>query len=441
MTTNAGTLPVEELLRLTGLGEGRLDRRVFWDSDVYDLELERIFAKCWLFLAHESQLPGPGSFVTTWMGEDSVLVVRRRDGTIGAYINSCPHRGNRVCTAEVGTTRGFVCNYHGWAFGLDGRLTGVHESQTYARDANFDRADIGLTPVAQLDTYKGLVFATFDPLAPSLADYLGDFRFYLDVILDNDPGGTEFLGGSIKSMIDCNWKIAAENFAGDALHAGWTHASAASAMLGKDVPELGDEDLESYHVNVNGHCWEFNLDGIGNAATFGDKRVLKYLRSNEDQFARRLGPIRSRMIGSISSVNVFPNLSFLPGQNTFRTWQPKGPGRTELHTWVLVNRNAPDEVKDAWRKGAMMTFSPSGVFEMDDGDNWEHATSSNRGVVTRRQPLHYGLGLDSQISHSDLPGNVHRCQINDANQRAFYQRWAELLRADEQPATPRMEGA
>lgn len=437
MSTNPGTLPVEDLL--TDLGEGRLDRRVFWDSDVYDLELERVFAKCWLFLAHESQLPAPGSFVSTWMGEDSVLVVRRRDGTIGAYLNSCPHRGNRVCNAELGTARGFVCNYHGWAFGLDGKLTGVHESSTYARDANFDQANIGLTPVAQLDTYKGLVFATFDPLAPSLGDYLGDFRFYLDVILDNDPGGTEFLTGSIKSTLDCNWKIAAENFAGDALHAGWTHASAATAMLGRDIAELGDEDLESYHVNVNGHCWEFNLDRVGNAATFGDNRVLKYLRANEDEFAKRLGPIRSRMVGSISSVNVFPNFSFLPGQNTFRVWQPKGPGRTELHTWVLVNRNAPDEVKNAWRKGAMMTFSPSGVFEMDDGDNWEFATSSNRGVVTRVQPLHYGLGLDSQISHAELPGNVHRCQVNDANQRAFYQRWAELMRVDDRRATARQD--
>lgn len=135
------------------------------------------------------------------------------------------------------------------------------------------------------------------------------------------------------------------------------------------------------------------------------------------------------MVGSVSSVNVFPNFSFLPGQNTFRTWQPKGPHRTELHTWVLVNRNAPQEVKDAWRKGAMMTFSPSGVFEMDDGENWEHATRSNQGVVTRRQRLYYGLGSGTAIDHPELPGNVHRGQVNDANQRAFYRRWSQLVRA------------
>lgn len=419
----------DELLALSGLDDGWLDRRVFWDRDVYELELERIFARCWLFVAHESQLPKPGAFITTWMGEDNVLVVRRRDGSIGAYLNSCPHRGNRVCTAEVGTARGFVCNYHGWSFGLDGGLTGVHESAAFGREPGFDRSRLGLTPVAQLDTYKGLVFATFDPGAPPLSDYLGDFAFYLDVILDNDEGGTEFAGGSIKSVLGCNWKIAAENFAGDALHAGWTHASGAEAMLGRGVPDLGAEDAESYHVNANGHCWEFNLDGVGNAATLGDPRVVAYLRDHEKRFAERLGDLRARMVGSISSVNVFPNFSFLPGQNTFRTWQPKGPHRTELHTWVLVNRNAPQEVKDAWRKGAMMTFSPSGVFEMDDGENWELATRSNAGVVTRKQRLYYGLGSGTAIEHPELPGNVHRGQINDANQRAFYRRWSQLLRA------------
>lgn len=419
---------LDDLVRLPGLDDGRLDRRIFWDADVYERELHRIFARCWNFVAHESQLPRPGSFRTAWMGEDQVIVVRRRDGSLGAYLNSCPHRGNRVCLAEAGTARGFVCNYHGWSFGLDGALRGMHESGVYDREPGFDRGALGLTPVAQLDTYKGLVFATFDPEAPSLRDYLGAFTYYLDVVLDNDEGGTEFVGGRISSVLDCNWKIAAENFAGDALHAGWTHASGAEAMLGRPVPSLGRQP-ESYHVSVNGHAWEFNLDGIGNAATFDDPLVLDYLRGRHATVAARLGELRAQMVGSISSVNVFPNLSFLPGQNTFRTWQPRGPHRTELHTWVLVNRNAPQNVKDAWRKGAMMTFSPAGVFEMDDGENWEGATRSNAGVVTRRQPLHYGLGMRSRVEHPELPGEVHLGQVNDANQRALYRRWSQLMQA------------
>jgi ethylbenzene dioxygenase alpha subunit len=74
-----------------------------------------------------------------------------------------------------------------------------------------------------------------------------------------------------------------------------------------------------------------------------------------------------------------------------------------------------------------MTFSPTGVFEMDDGENWEHVTGSNRGVVARRLPMYYGLGSKSAIEHPELPGTVHHDFFNDANQRAFYTRWAELL--------------
>ena len=330
-----------------------------------------------------------------------------------------------VCRAEAGNARGFVCNYHGWSFGLDGALVGMHEAQAFERTPGFDRTGLGLTPVTQVATYKGLIFGTFDAAAPTLADYFGDFTYYLDILLDNDEGGTEFLPGCIRSMLHCNWKVAAENFAGDALHAGWTHDSGAQAMLGRSVGSVSESD--SYQVNINGHCWEFNLDLLGNAATFADRSVLRYLREREPAMAERLGPTRARMVGSMASVNVFPNFSFLPGQNTFRVWQPRGPQATELQTWVLVNRNAPQEIKDAYRKGVMMTFAPAGVFEMDDGENWEYATRANDGAVTRRQRLYYGLGQGTETTHPELPGNLYRGQVNDANQRAFLGRWAELM--------------
>jgi len=427
-------LPAADLGRLVNSEEGWVDRAIYWDPDIYALELERIFARCWLFLAHESQIEKPGDFLTTWMGQDRVLVTRKRDGSIGAFLNSCPHRGNVVCHADAGNARGFVCNYHGWSFGLDGSLVGMHEAESFERTPGFDRSLLGLTPVTKVATYKGLVFGTFDASAPSLEDYFGDFTYYLDVLLDNDEGGTEFLPGCIRSVLHCNWKIAAENFAGDALHAGWTHDSGAQAMLGRGVGKVTTED--SYQANVNGHCWEFNLDLLGNAASLGDRSILRYLREREPAMAERLGPTRSRMVGSMSSVTVFPNFSFLPGQNTFRVWQPRGPQEIELQTWVLVNRNAPQEIKDAYRKGVMMTFAPAGVFEMDDGENWEYATRANDGVVTRRQRLYYGLGLGSATTHPELPGNLYQGQVNDANQRAFLSRWAQLMSASSWDEVP-----
>lgn len=417
-----------DLRGLVDTEQGWIDRRIFWDDAIYALELERIFARCWIFVAHESQLAAPGDFLTTYIGEDAVIVSRARDGSMHVSLNSCPHRGNRVCFAEVGNRRNFTCNYHGWSFGLDGKMLGVNEEALYERSSpGFDKSKLGLTQ-ARVAAYKGLVFATFDPEAPSLDEYLGDFRWYLDVILDNDEGGTEFLDGCVKSRVASNWKLPAENFVGDAYHAPWTHNSGAMAIFGSGVARF-DPD-RTYQANINGHGWEFGLDMIGNAATLGEPDILTYLRSREQVVAERLGKIRSRMVGALSSTTVFPNLSFIVGHNSFRTWVPKGPHGTEIHTWVLVNKNIPDELKQKYRRGVMRTFSPSGILEMDDGENWEHATRSNAGVVTRRQKLHYRLGLDSKIEHPELPGNVYRSQVNDANQRAFYGRWLELMRAE-----------
>lgn len=413
-----------DVTSLVDVESGWVDRRAIWDDEVYELELERIFARSWLFLAHESQVPRPGDFVTTWMGEDNVIVVRRRDGSIGAMVNSCPHRGNRVCQADSGNARGFICNYHGWSFGLDGDLRGMHAGDVYEQDADWDASTLGLRDVPKVANYKGLVFGTMDGDQMPLSDFLGDFRWYLDILLDNDDGGTEFVGGCLKSVINCNWKVAAENFAGDGFHAGWTHDSGGRVMLGRPVEPLD----ESYQVNVDGHCIQFANDSpIGQAATFGDRTASNYVKSKLDDFSARLGELRGRLVGGIAAATVFPNLSFLCGQQTFRVWHPRGPHQTELWCWTLVNRSAPAEIKEAYRRGVMMTFSPTGLFEMDDGENWEQVTLANRGFVTRQRPMYYRVGRASRLPNSELPGNVYENGLNDANQRAFYGHWASLL--------------
>ncbi len=410
------------------LAKGWIDRRIFWDQDIYERELERIFARCWLFVAHESQVEKAGDFLATTMGEDGVIVARGQDLAIRVFLNACPHRGNRVCFADKGTTRSFVCNYHGWAFGLDGGLKGMPEQGLYERTPGFSMADWGLKR-ARVETYKGLVFATFDETAPPLGDYLGDFRWYLDAVLDVEDGGTEFLPGATRWTMNCNWKIAADNFAGDIYHALWTHLGGAKPTLGAHGGVRIDHE-NSYQVSVNGHGWEFGANMIGNAATMGDRDLLRYMKSRGEAISARLGDFRKSMWGAVSSATVFPNFSFLPGYFTFRTFQPKGPRRMEITAWTLAPRNMPADIKDRFRRGAMRTFSPAGILETDDGENWENCTATNAGVVTRRQKLYYGLEGVGGAVDPNLPGDITRGQVSDANQRAFYRRWAELMDAE-----------
>ncbi len=409
--------------------KGIIDRRIFCEQDIYELELKNIFARCWNFVAHESQVKEFGDFITTYIGEDAVIVTRAKDMSINVMLNSCPHRGNKVCFAGEGKVRSFVCNYHGWAFGLDGALNGMPANELYDNTPGFDKSDWGLHR-ARVETYKGLVFATFDHSAPSLETFLGDFRWYLDAILDNDDQGTEFLPGTTRSVMDCNWKYPADNFVGDIYHALWTHLGGAEATL---APYGGvvvtNED--SYQASVNGHGWEFSVaNNFGNAATMGDKEIIKYMRAREDEITAKLGDVRAKMWGSVGSACIFPSLAFLPGYFTFRTFLPKGPNQTELHTWTLVPKEASDEIKDRWRKGCMRTFSPTGILEMDDGENWEHATAANKGLVTRNQKLCYSMSPVEQDTSGALPGTVHKGQLTDANQRLFFKRYGEFMDAE-----------
>ena len=183
-----------DITHLVDVENGLISRRIFIEPAIYEQELEQIFARCWLFLCHESQIPQPGDFFSTSMGEDPVLVTRDSQGQVHAFLNVCRHRGNRLCRADSGNAASFTCAYHGWTYRNDGSLAGV----PYLKEAyhgELDREQWGLVPVAQLDQHKGLWFATFDAGAPPLREYLGEMALYLDSFFDRRKGGVELIGG------------------------------------------------------------------------------------------------------------------------------------------------------------------------------------------------------------------------------------------------------
>src|SRR5207244_12890588 len=107
---------------LVDLKTGRISREIFVNDEIYAEEQEKIFARAWLFVGHESQVPNPGDFFVSRMGEESVILTRDLQGSIHVLLNTCRHRGMKVCRYTDGNTRVFMCPYHGWTYSIDGSV-------------------------------------------------------------------------------------------------------------------------------------------------------------------------------------------------------------------------------------------------------------------------------------------------------------------------------
>ena len=109
-----------------------------------------MFGRCWLYVAHATQIPHPGDFVTSYMGEEPVIVCRDGEDRVHVFVNSCRHRGSRACRLDAGNTRMFTCPYHGWTYDMQGRLVGVPQFQE-AYYGELKRDEWGLLEVPRVD--------------------------------------------------------------------------------------------------------------------------------------------------------------------------------------------------------------------------------------------------------------------------------------------------
>ena len=152
---------------------GRVHRSLYVDRDVFELEQRRIFGATWIYLAHESEITEPDSFVVRRIGPRPIIVTRDRETRIHGLINRCTHRGAAVCRAAAGKARYFTCGYHGWTFTNDGRCADIPLSDAYG--SKFDRKNYDLGRVPYIATYRGFIFGTFNPTKGEqpLLDHLG----------------------------------------------------------------------------------------------------------------------------------------------------------------------------------------------------------------------------------------------------------------------------
>ena len=298
--------PVFESVR-----RGMIPAHIYNDKELFELEKERLFSRAWLYVGHESEIPQDGDYVVRRVLDDSFILTRDGNGDVRALFNMCLHRGMQVCRAEMGNASNFRCPYHGWTYRNDGRLTGLpFHREAYGGDDGFPKQGQTLVPAPNLASYNGLLFINMDPHPQPLADFLGDFRFYLDFYTKQSPGGLEVRGPQ-RWRIKANWKIGAENFAGDMYHTPQTHASIVEIGLFREPKAQKRKDGATYWAHCGGGT-TYKLP----PGNFEERmRYVGYPDEMIDRIKRVWTQEQQQLVGEdgfmISAASCFPNLSFV----------------------------------------------------------------------------------------------------------------------------------
>lgn len=187
-------------------GTKPVDTRRYWDQETHEREWDKLWTKVWLLAGIASDAPNPGDYFKFDIGRASIVVVRGEDGELRAFHNVCQHRANPMVDSDFGSLGGcFHCSFHGWEYGLDGKLTKIRDEEIFRPELVAHRP--GLTPV-QLGIWENLVFITMNENPPPLLEFLHPLPEHLAAFRMHQfrPYRDDALAW------DANWKTAEDAF-------------------------------------------------------------------------------------------------------------------------------------------------------------------------------------------------------------------------------------
>lgn len=415
------------------IGPSRVPFPAYTDPALYREELERFFYRGhWCYAGLEAEVPEPGDFKRTRVGERSVILVRGLDGAINVVENRCAHRGAEFCQQEHGRVKDFICPYHQWSYDLAGNLLGVPFRRGVRRDG---RVEGGMPPDFKLEerslvklkveTYNGVVFASFDHSVPPLAEYFGpEVMPWLRRVFN---GRKLHVLGYSRQRIPGNWKLMQENIK-DPYHAGLLHVFFVTFGLfradQKSATEVDDQHgrhgiLISRKGEQEKNDVTADMRNFQGDLTLNDPRILDVVKEFPGD-------------ETVGMITVFPSVILQQQVNSLTTRQiiPKGPGGFDF-VWTHFGYADDTEEMRIRRTRQANLFGPAGFVSADDGEIIEF---SQQGLAAYPQSdaltLMDGRGTDS------VPHMVTEVAI-----RGMYRYWRQVMGIDAAEPSAAISGA
>jgi benzoate/toluate 1,2-dioxygenase alpha subunit len=416
-------------------------RDVYIDDEVFDLEMERVWSRAWIYVGHDSIVPKAGDYFTADIGGRPVVMVRDQDGTVRVLMNRCAHKGAKLVNDTTGNTgKLFRCPYHAWSFSTDGVLRGVPLRNGYEKTSFADsEAARGLTVLRHVRNYRGFVFCRLSDEGMDFDEYFGPSLSSIDNMVDRSPvGRLEVAGGVLRYLHDCNWKMFVENL-NDAMHPMVAHESSAGtakklwAGRPEDEPKPmaieqfvpftnGPEFYERTGIRVwpNGHSYSGVSGSIHSKYTpvpgYDEAMVAAY---GEARAHAILGEVRHNTV-------YYPSLTIKGAIQAIRIARPISADRTIVESWTFRLVGAPDTLLQRTMMYSRLINAPTSVVGHDDLHCYR---AIQQGLHADGNPwvsLHRGYD-PAEVGAADLVVNG----TYETSMRNQFRAWVALMTAAE----------
>ena len=357
-------------------------RDLYIDPEIFELEMAHLWPTTWTYVGHDSQVPNPGDYITADLGRQPVILIRDVDGRVNVLMNRCAHKGTKLLSAPTGNLKSVIrCPYHGWTYRFDGSLRAIplvdgYEGTGLERTA----ANQGVVRVAQVENYRGFVFARPSGHGPAFHDYFGESLSSIDNMVDRSPEGRlEVAGGVLRYLHDCNWKMFIENL-NDTMHPMVAHQSSAGtardvwrAMQAPDdtpkpmVVEQFEPFVSNYKffddmgvkIYPNGHSYS----GVNFSIHSAYSQVPGYF----DALVKAYGEERAKEILAVNRHNTvyYPSLTIKGAIQAIRVARPLAADKTLIESWTFRLVGA-DELLQRTLTYSRLINAPTSVVGHDD---------------------------------------------------------------------------
>jgi benzoate/toluate 1,2-dioxygenase subunit alpha len=417
--------------------DDRVHRDVYIDPEVFQLEMERLWSRAWIYVGHASQVPQPGDFITVDIAAKPLILVRHTDGMVRVLMNRCAHKGTKVVYDFAGNTgKTFRCPYHAWTYRTDGTLLNIPLKEGYqGTRLNETQATRGLTPVTH-EVYRGFVFARLAD-GPAFREYFGDSLSSIDNLADRSPEGElEITGGCLRYLHNCNWKMFVENL-NDTMHPMIVHASSAGTAKrlweGKPADMPKPMAIEQYAPFANDYKF---FDDMGvrvyahghgfSGVNFSIHSAYSSIPEYEEAMERAYGKEKAKQIlGTVRHNTVYyPSLTIKGAIQSIRVARPLAADKTVIESWTFRLKGAPAKLLERTVMYNRLINSPMSVVGHDDLHCYRSAQEGLAAEGSKWVSLHRNFD-EKELGKSELTCNG----TSEISMRNQFRAWKEFMAA------------